>query len=258
MNPRSRSLVSLPVCQSLGNQRNYHSHLSNATYFFKNVGGRRRWPPPLLRRASAAALLPCASRGPPCFLFSVEVAIRASARSPIRSLLLRYTVVAAVSDRRPAMVCRESLLRYTRGRWIGSATCRGIASRKLIVPTSEGVVCEDRALIEMIDFLMPEKTHKGSCRAAALVCHSERSEESRSESSSCVCHSSQCEESRSGSSSSVCHSERSEESRSEPLSSVCHPERSEESRSESSSSVCHSEQSEESRSEFLRPCLSCA
>jgi hypothetical protein len=32
---------------------------------------------------------------------------------------------------------------------------------------SEGVVRRDRALIEMIDFPMPEKTHKGSCRAAA-------------------------------------------------------------------------------------------
>jgi hypothetical protein len=42
---------------------------------------------------------------------------------------------------------------------------------------SEGVVRKDRALpasmltalalIEMIDFLMPEKTHKGSSRAAA-------------------------------------------------------------------------------------------
>ena len=28
-----------------------------------------------------------------------------------------------------------------------------------------------RALIEMIDFPMPEKTHKGSCRAAASLPH---------------------------------------------------------------------------------------
>ena len=32
---------------------------------------------------------------------------------------------------------------------------------------SEGVFLRDRALIEMIDFPMPEKTHKGNCRAAA-------------------------------------------------------------------------------------------
>jgi hypothetical protein len=32
---------------------------------------------------------------------------------------------------------------------------------------SEGAVRRDCALIEMIDFPMPEKTHKGSCREAA-------------------------------------------------------------------------------------------
>ncbi len=32
---------------------------------------------------------------------------------------------------------------------------------------SGGVVRRNRALTAMIDFPMPEKTHKGSCRAAA-------------------------------------------------------------------------------------------
>jgi len=32
---------------------------------------------------------------------------------------------------------------------------------------SEGVVRREHALIKMINFPMPEKTHKGSCRAAA-------------------------------------------------------------------------------------------
>ena len=51
---------------------------------------------------------------------------------------------------------------------------------KLIVSMSEGVVCEDRALIEMIDFPMPEKTHKGSCRAAASLVFCARSPRSNS------------------------------------------------------------------------------
>jgi hypothetical protein len=49
-----------------------------------------------------------------------------------------------------------------------AAATRGIARRKLIVlMMSEGVVRRDHALIEMIDFPLPRKTHKGSCRAAA-------------------------------------------------------------------------------------------
>lgn len=41
----------------------------------------------------------------------------------------------------------------------GSATRQGIANWKLIVSMREGVVLRDRALIEMIDFPMPQKTH---------------------------------------------------------------------------------------------------
>ena len=34
---------------------------------------------------------------------------------------------------------------------------------------SEGVVRRDRPLIDMIDFLLSDKTHKGRCRVAATL-----------------------------------------------------------------------------------------
>ena len=46
---------------------------------------------------------------------------------------------------------------------------QGIASRKLIQTMSGGVVETDRASIGWIDFPMPPKTHKESCREAASL-----------------------------------------------------------------------------------------
>ena len=47
------------------------------------------------------------------------------------------------------------------------ATRQGIASRKLIQTMSGGVGRKVGAPIGWKDFLMPEKTHRGSCREAA-------------------------------------------------------------------------------------------
>ena len=50
-----------------------------------------------------------------------------------------------------------------------SATRQGIASRKLIQTMSGGVIETNHASIGWIDFPMPRKTHKESCREAASL-----------------------------------------------------------------------------------------